>query len=336
MGNKKISIIIPTLNEELYITSCLDSILDTEYDIKEIEVFVVDGMSSDKTRELVRGYTHKYGFIKLIENKQRHTPLAMNLGIKASKGEFIFIISAHAVYDSNYFLKLLENIQKLQADCVGGVLVTDVKNKNMKSNAIKEILMHRFGVGNATFRVGSSQVEEVDTVAFGCYDKKVFKKYGYYDERLLRNQDIELNKRILNNGGKIYLIPDVQATYYARENFKGLAQNNYNNGLWNMRTAYYTKTLNSLSLRHFIPLLFMLSLIIPTLFSMFFPKMIFLSLLSLSSYLALVILISLKLKEKYNSFNYLVISFIILHFSYGIGSFIGIFSVLFKYIKGDK
>jgi len=336
MENKKISIIIPTFNEERYIASCLDSILDTEYDIKQIEVFVVDGMSSDKTRELVQIYHDKYSFIKLLENTQRYTPIAMNLGIKASEGEFIFIISAHAVYESNYFLKLLENIEKLNADCVGSVLVTDVKNKHKKSNAIKEILMHKFGVGNATFRVGSSQIEEVDTVAFGCYNREVFEKYGYYDERLIRNQDIELNKRIINNGGKIYLIPDIKAIYYTRENFKSLAKNNYNNGLWNILTAYYTKTLSSLSLRHFIPLLFIVSLILPTLSALFIPKMIFLSLLSLSSYLALVILISLKLKEKDNNFNYLAISFIVLHFSYGLGSFIGLFSILFKYIKGDK
>jgi GT2 family glycosyltransferase len=231
---------------------------------------------------------------------------------------------------------LVKYIKELNANCVGGVLKTEVKNNNKKSNSIKEILTHKFGVGNADFRTGSGKIREVDTVAFGCYTKETFVKYGLYDERLIRNQDIELNKRIVNGGGKIYLIPDVQCTYYARENFRALAKNNYSNGYWNILTAYYTKTLNSLSLRHFIPLIFLLSLLTPLLFSLFVPKFIYIMLFSLSSYLALVIIMSLKLRGEEKSFFSLIMSFLTLHISYGVGSLVGVFSLLGHYIKGKK
>jgi len=331
-----ISIIIPTLNEERYISFCLDSILEAEYPNEKIEIFVVDGMSEDSTRKIVQEYHSKYSFVEVIENRQRHTPIGMNLGIEASMGEFVFILSAHAVYEANYFTKLVENIQSLGADCVGGVLLTDVKNKNTKSSSIKEVLMHKFGVGNAIFRTGCSDITEVDTVAFGCYRKSVFYTYGLFDEKLIRNQDIELNKRIVNRGGKIYLIPEVQCTYYARENFTDLAKNQYQNGFWNILTAYYTKTLSSLSVRHFIPLLFVLSLFLPISVSFIFPKILWLAVLSLVSYLSLVIIISFKLKNSSNSIMYLIISFLTLHFSYGLGSLMGIFSVINKMIKGNK
>jgi len=330
-----ISIVIPVLNEEKYISSCLDSILESDYAHEKIEIFVVDGMSEDSTREIVQEYHSKYLFINTIENKQRHTPIGMNLGIKASCGDYVFILSAHADYDRDYFKDLIENIVKLNADCVGGVLITDVKNQNTKSFSIKEVLMHKFGVGNALFRTGCDEVTKVDTVAFGCYRKSVFEKYGLFDEKLIRNQDIEMNKRIIHAGGKIYLIPDVKCIYYARENFTALAENQYQNGFWNMLTAYYTKTFNSLSLRHFVPLIFVLSLLFPLLLSLVFPKVLWIAFISLVSYFSLVIIISIKLKNSFNSLGYLIMSFLTLHLSYGLGSLIGIFTVIKKTIKGQ-
>jgi len=333
--NNKISIVIPCLNEEKYIAMCLDSLVIFDYDKLEIEILIVDGLSSDKTREIVRTYIEKYHFIKLLDNPNKIAPIAMNIGINMSKGKYIFIISAHAQYNTNYFTALRENIDKLDADCVGGVLITKVKNKNKKSSSIKEVLMHKFGVGNASFRVGTERIKPVDTVAFGCYRRSTFDKYGMFNEKLIRNQDIELNKRIVNAGGKIYLIPNVKCTYYARENFIELIKNQYKNGFWNILTAYYTKTLSALSLRHFIPLLFILSLLIPFIVSFFFPKVVWLAIFSLVNYFSLVIIISLRLKNSSNSLIYLIGSFLTLHFSYGIGSLMGIFTIIKKRIKGN-
>ena len=329
-----ISIIIPCLNEANYIASCIDSIIHSNID--NFELILVDGGSNDNTVDIIKKYQNKYPVIKLFYNPKKFTPISMNIGIEASKGEYIFIISAHAEYQDNYFMSLVKELKRLNANCVGGVLNTEVKNKNKKSNSIKKILTHKFGVGNADFRTGGDEVKEVDTVAFGCYTKETFDTFGLYDENLIRNQDIELNKRIINGGGKIYLIPSVRSTYYARETFFSLAKNNYANGYWNILTAYYTKTLNSLSLRHFIPLVFVLSLFLPIFLSLFIPKLGWLSLLSLSSYLALVIIISLKLRKAENSFFALVGSFLILHLSYGWGSLVGMFFTIKKYIKGNK
>ena len=332
----KVSIIVPCLNEEEYIANCIESIISSDISKKNFELLFIDGDSSDKTVEIINEYKEQYPFIKVLINPKKFTPISMNMGIKASMGEYIFIISAHAEYEKEYFTQLVHHIKVLKANCVGGILQTEVKHHNKKSNAIKAILTHRLGVGNADFRIGSSKIKEVDTVAFGCYTKETFEKYGLYDERLIRNQDIELNRRIINGGGKIYLVPDVKCTYYARENFKALAKNNYANGFWNILTSYYTKTLSSLSLRHFIPLIFVLSILLPSIFSLLLPKMVWLSILSLISYLALVIIISLKLKNNNNNFFYLVGSFLTLHLSYGLGSLVGIFSLFQKVVENKK
>jgi len=331
---KFISIIIPILNEEKYIEGCLDSIVSSDYSKEHMEVLLVDGMSSDKTREIISRYQKRYRFIQLLDNPKKIVPIAMNIGIKYAKGDYIIRLDAHALYPIDYFSKLIGYHQKLDASNVGGVVKTEVKNKTLKSLAIRSVLSHPLGVGNSDFRVGVDEVKEVDTVPFGCFKKEVFERYGFYDERLVRNQDIELNKRIINNGGKIYLVPDIICTYFARENFTDLAKNNFANGKWNILTAYFTKTFHSLSLRHFIPLLFILSLLVPSLLTIWIPIVGWIAPLSLGSYLALVIIISLKLNSKETTLLYLVTGFLILHLSYGLGSLIGLFSVVKKYFKG--
>ena len=165
----------------------------------------------------------------------------------------------------------------------------------------------------------------------------MFEKYGLYDVRLVRNQDIELSKRIINGGGKIFIIPDTFCTYLARETFSSLAKNNFGNGKWNILTVYYTKQMKSLSLRHFIPLLFILGVILPALVGIFWHPALLLSAFVLLVYLLALGTISAKLAvTKKLNFFYLLWSFITLHCSYGWGSLMGIFSMLFKSDKNKN
>ena len=239
-------------------------------------------------------------------------------------------LDAHSYYQNDYFSVLTKRLAEFDADNVGVVCKTDVLNKTPKTLAIREVLGNKFGVGNSVFRTGVSEVKEVDTVPFGCWRREVFEKYGLYDVRLVRNQDIELNKRIINGGGKIFIVPDTYCTYLARETYKSLAKNNFDNGRWNILTVYYTKQFKSLSLRHFIPLLFVLPLIIPALLALLWWPLILISMLSLVAYVGLLGLISLKLSvSKKLNFFLLLWSFIVLHLSYGFGSLAGVFKLPF-------
>ncbi|MFT0488947.1 glycosyltransferase family 2 protein [Bacteroides thetaiotaomicron] len=258
-----LSVIIPIYNEEKYIAKCLESILEQDYPKNDLEVILVDGMSNDKTREIVASYTEKYFFIRLIDNPNRIAPWAMNLGIKEAKGDVIMRLDAHAIYETNYFSSLVYGLAKYEADNIGAVCKTDVLSKTSKTLAIREVLSNKFGVGNSVFRTGIQGDQEVETVPFGCWKREVFEKYGYYDVRLVRNQDIELNKRIIHGGGKIVIIPDTYSTYLARETYSKLAKNNFGNGKWNILTVFYTGELRSLSVRHFVPLGFVIGLLLP-------------------------------------------------------------------------
>ena len=320
-----LSVICPIYNEEKYIAQFLDSLLQQDHPQDDLEILLVDGMSKDRTREIVAGYTTQYPFIRLIDNPEKIVPYAMNRGIKEAQGDVIMRLDAHAFYQPDYFSVLVNGLKRLDADNVGTVCKTDVLNKTPKTLAIREELGNKFGVGNSTFRTGITEEQKVDTVPFGCWSRKVFEKYGNYDVRLVRNQDIELNKRIIRGGGKIYILPDTHCTYLARETWRALAKNNYGNGKWNILTVYYTKTFSSLSLRHFIPLLFVLSLIVPLLLAFVWWPFALVSAASLLAYTGLLSVVSLRLSiQKHLNFFYLLITFFVLHLSYGWGSLVGI------------
>ena len=171
----------------------------------------MDGMSTDDTRCIVVNYSNEYPFIKLFDNPKRIVPCAMNIGIKASKGDIIIRLDAHASYPTNYFSALIGRIVELDADNVGVVC---------KTLAIREVLSNKFGVGNSVFRTGVDKVMKVDTVPFGCYRRDTFERFGMYDERLIRNQDFELNYRIRKGNGRIFIVPDSYCTYFALRHLK--------------------------------------------------------------------------------------------------------------------
>lgn len=326
---KKVSIVAPCFNEEKYIKIFLKSIYESGYDKNDFEIIIVDGNSDDNTLQEINTFKLKFNDcdISILNNPKRITPISMNIGIKKAKYEYIIITGSHSLYPKEYFNNLLEWFDKLDADCIGGVWHTDVLKKTLKSNAIKKVLTNKFGVGNGLFRIGIDKPTLVDTVPFGCYKKEVFEKIGLMNEKLIRNQDIEFNKRLTQKGGKVFLVPNVSCTYYARETYLPLAKNNFKNGYWNPLTLYFTKNFSSLSLRHFVPLIYILSLVLPVLGSVLIFKLIYIALLSFISHLFLISFISLKLNDSTTSFLNLINAFYTLHLSYGMGSLFGLFKV---------
>lgn len=327
-----LSVIVPCYNEEKYISHCVDSILGQDYPKEELEVIFVDGMSTDRTREMLTEYCSRYPFLRMLDNPNKIVPFAMNKGIQESHGDIIIRLDMHAQYANNYFSTLSRQLIALQADNVGCVCKTDVLHKNAHSLAIMAALSSPFGVGNSSFRTGATEIMEADTVPFGCFRRDVFDRFGFYDTRLVRNQDIELNKRIKAGGGKILLLPDALCTYYARETFGDLARNNYRNGLWNLLTVRMTQNFSSLSLRHFIPLIFLLSLTIPLLMALLWKPFALIAALSLFAYSCEMLNIVFRTAHNLPGVRvgWLCVAFLTLHFSYAAGSLVGIFKPIQK------
>lgn len=317
-----LSVIVPIFNEEKYIAICLDSILCQDYPKSDLEVLIVDGMSTDSTREIIQKYLDSYDFIRLLDNPKRIAPCAMNIGIRAAKGDIIMRLDGHAFYDNDYFSKIVDWHKKMpEAWNVGGVCDTRVIKQTPTSMAIAKVMSDKFGVGNSLFRTGSDKEWlEVDTVPFGCYKREVFDKIGLYNEKLVRVQDIELNKRIKHAGGTIIMVPSIKCTYIPRDNYKAFFNNRYLTGFWVIKSCFITGTMKNLGLRHFIPACFVLSIIIPLLCMIICPWIGCLSLFVVLLYCCLMLMRSIQIKDDTTTVFHLFKAFCCIHFSYGMGS----------------
>ena len=132
-----LSVICPIYNEEKYIGQFLKSILQQDYPKDDLEILLVDGMSIDRTREIISDYSKKYSCLRLVDNPQQTVPYAMNNGINNAKGEIIIRLDAHAEYPSNYFSVLVKKLEELDgADNVGGVCITLPCNETAVAVAI--------------------------------------------------------------------------------------------------------------------------------------------------------------------------------------------------------
>ena len=327
-----ISVVCPIYNEEKYIAKCIDSILEQDFPHDDMEVLFVDGMSSDRTREIVLEYTEKYKFIRLLDNPHRTSPYAMNIGIENATGDTIFRMDAHAQYPNNYLSELYQKFQELpNAENVGGVCETLPCNDTNEAYAIAEVLSNSFGMGNSYFRTGVSEIRKVDTVPFGCFHKSLFKRIGLYDTDLDRNQDDELNGRIIRNGGSIYIIPSIKIKYFARDKMGKVRKMFYQYGLY--KPLVNKKLGAPATLRQFVPVLFLLGIVLGAVACYFWPtfRWIYLALACLYMLICFSIGIKNAVKHKRPLLAILIpYALFNTHISYGWGYLRGIFKILFK------
>ena len=320
-----VSVVIPCRNEEGFISDCLLSIINSDFDENDLEILIVDGNSDDKTVEIVKNLAVKYPFIKLFNNPDKVVPHAMNIGIKNANGKIIVRMDAHSIYPNNYISELVLWMEKLGADNIGGVWDTTAANSSLQATTIALSTSHKFGIGDAQYRLEQTEPLEVDTVPFGCYKKEVFENIGFYDEDLVRNQDDELNARLIQNGGKIFLLPDLKITYFARATFSKMYKMFYQYGYF--KPLVNLKLKKPATLRQFVPPIFVLFLVLGMFISLGFTPFIYFYIFGLSLYFSINLLVSFKISKSENNlmlFPFLVYSFFLIHLAYGVGYWMGI------------
>lgn len=330
MNNPLVSIVIPCRNEELFISECVTSLLNQDYPLRKVEILVIDGNSTDRTLKILKEIAEKNSNVRIIQNPRNIFPAAVNIGINQAKGDYIFIAGAHSRYPKNYFSECIKNSIKYNADNIGGVMETVPFEENFTGRIITKVLSSPFGVGNSKFRTGSSEVIETDTVFGGCYKKEIFVKFGKFNENLVSTSDYEFNKRIKRGGARILLVPEIKVMYYTRSTFLKFLKNNIRNGFWAIYPVAFTDHF-PVSLRHLIPLLFLLTLLVTGCLSFFSKSFLIIFLAIILLYLFSSLIYSIKAAgKKYHYILFLPLFFPGLHLTYGIGSFWGAISVMYK------
>ncbi len=320
-----VSVVVPCRNEERHIARCLESILANDYPKERMEILVLDGMSEDRTREIVASYAERFPWIRLVDNPQKHIPAAMNLGIQNARGERILKMDAHSTYQPEYISRCVQYQDEYNAENVGGVWKMVPGADTRMAKAIVLGLGHRFGSGNANVKVGVDKPTWSDTAAFGCFKKELFERIGMYDEHLLSSSDLDLNQRIQAAGGRILVVPDVVVNYSADGNLRAFRRHVFADGVWVSYVMKFGK--KAWSWRHWVPAVFLLSLLCAFALAPVHPVFLWLGLGVAGVYAAASVAVSVQIavRERDALLAFLLpIVFGVRHFVHGAGTLYGL------------
>lgn len=326
-----VSVVMPVYNEAGFIKRSLGAIAQQTYPKGRMEIIVADGMSTDETRSLIAEIAaNKTLAISIIDNPGKIAPSGLNCAFARAKGDIIVRVDGHCEIEPEYIANCVSHLTAGKAEGVGGPIETI--GEGVQAKAIALAMSSGFGVGGSAFRTVNDREMYTDTVAFPGYTREIIEKAGPFNEELVRNQDDEYNYRIRKLGGRILLSPDIRSRYYSRSTFRSLWRQYFQYGYWKVRVFQIHPA--QMSIRQFVPLTFVLSLIAGIVLT-FVPGVGIWPLAVLSA-LYLLANFSAALfvgRRRLTLIPLLMLSFAILHLSYGFGFIYGLFALAGNWFK---
>lgn len=321
-SDRVVSIIVPCRNERMYIENFLTSIEEQQIEGYVIEVLIADGSSEDGTREYLQEYSSEKIQMMLIDNPDRFVSVGLNKAILMAKGNIIIRMDVHTEYDKHYIANCVKLLSEGIADNVGGPARTKARTYMQQANCLAY---------NSVFSVGGAKFHDVeysgyvDTVPYGCWYKKTLIEIGMFDEEFIRNQDDELNLRLVRHGKRIWQSKDIKSWYYPRSSIKAIFAQYAQYGYWKVKVIQKHRI--PASLRHLVPASFLGALVITSILSLVSKIGVVLFSILSGSYLFMVIVASVLVCCRARQFKYIpVLPFIFgsYHFGYGYGFMKGI------------
>lgn len=319
-----VTVVVPCRNEAKHIGRCLESILDNDYPSGQMEILVVDGMSEDRTREIVADYSARYPLIRVVENRKKHIPAAMNVGIRAAQGERILKMDAHSTYQREYISRCVRYQDQYGAESSGGIAKIVPGADTLTARAIALGLASRFGSGNANVKVGVTKPTWSDSTAFGCFKKDLFERIGMYDEKLLSSSDLDLNQRIQAAGGRILVMPDIVVHYAADGELRAFGRHIFADGVWVSYVMKFGK--RAWSWRHWVPGALVLSLLGTLALGALSRMFLWLGVGIAGMYAAASLVVSLQIAARRREWRYVFLLpavYAVRHFVFGAGTLLG-------------
>ena len=322
-----VSVVIPCLNEEQHIGAVLEHLL-TQYEHGRLEIIIVDGRSTDRTRAVVADCAaqHTEVAIRLLDNPARHIPVALNLGVAAARGEVIVRMDAHALPSANYVRRCVALLQDEAVAVVGMPWRIRAGAETPTARAIALAVAHPFGIGDAQYRLARDGVmRDVDTVPFGVFRKELWQQLGGFNEALLANEDYDFNYRVRQRGGRVVLDTAAHSIYFARATLRTLARQYVRYGRWKAQMLKLHP--RSVRWRHGVAPAFVAALVTLALLGLWRPAAWWLLLLALAAYLlpALACAFGLARKESdYKLLPLVIAAFCVIHCSWGGGFWRGL------------
>jgi len=216
----KISIVIIAFNQSEYTQKCIESI--RQYTQESYEIILIDNASSDNIENIL---TEKNNSINYYRNDANlGFPIAVNQGIKYSKGDYIVILNNDTIVSSNWLKRLLEVVETNTEIGMVGPVSNEVsglqKDNDAKYNSIKEMQKYASKIKEKN----KGEVLYFPRVAFLCtlIKKEVIDKIGGLDERFSPGnyEDDDYCLRAQLAGFKTVIVKDVFIHHYGSKSFK--------------------------------------------------------------------------------------------------------------------
>jgi succinoglycan biosynthesis protein ExoA len=321
-----VSVIIPCYNEERFIGKVLGN-LTGQYDQGRYEIVVVDGMSSDKTRELVAKFAASISGVevRLVDNPARNIPVALNTGIREARGDIIVRMDAHSIPSNNYVRRCVELLNNSNIAVVGMPWVIMPGDDTLTACAIALAVSHPFGIGDAKYRLAGERSQYVDTVPFGAFRKTLWHELGGFNEELLANEDYEFNYRVRRREGRIMLDTAEHCAYFARVTIKDLAIQYFRYGSWKAQMVKLHPS--SIRWRQLVAPAFFSSLVLLPVLGLWWTPALWTLFLIIGLYVALALYFALKLAQTAGRLSLMFpifLVFFVIHAAWGSSFLLGL------------
>jgi len=312
-----ISVVVGIRNEERFIEECIESLLRLDYPQDSYEIIIVDGMSTDKTRELVQKYP-----VRLILNERKNVAAARNLGVENSRGDFVAFTDGDCKADPLWLKTLVNEMKNAPEDvaCVGGpnlIFDTDPIFGRVVGHAQETFL----GSGGSAQSTNSTKKHYVSSLpnCNAMYKKNTIKEAGYFDERFVVGQDGDLNYRINKNGYKFLYIPEAKVLHHRRGTLKSFSIRMFKYGMW--MAELFKKHGEFVRWYAFLPSIAIIFAVLSLIISPVYTAPMIILLLMGILYFIMIFVTSIqviyKMKSKYGLFAIFVIP--VQHITYGLG-----------------
>jgi polysaccharide deacetylase family protein (PEP-CTERM system associated) len=312
-----VTVAVPCLDEAGYVEPCLRGIFEQDYPRDRLEMIVADGGSRDGTREILERMAREEPRLRVVDNPDRLQAPGLNRIIREARGDVIVRMDVHCQYAHDYVRRCVDVLEKTGADNVGGA--QRAMPRSPFQEALCAALGSPLGVGGARYRSAANE-GFVDTVFLGAFRRRVFETVGLYDPRAVTNEDAELNQRLLDSGGRVYLSRNIVVHYHPRDSFEAVARQYFRYGRGRART--FLKHGRLRAVRPALPFLMMVT----ALLLLLAPPLRYLDPSALAAYAAVILLEAIRVGRRLGPTAIMKIALIfpVLHFSHGSGFAVGL------------
>ncbi len=217
-----VAVLVPVLNERAHIRRAVQSLQAQDYADAPLEFVFLDGGSTDGTRDILAELAAADPRIRVLDNPRRVAPGALNIGLAATRGDYVVRVDAHSVYPPNYVSAALDRLGRGDVASVSGPQLA--RGTGRWSRRVAAALTTRLGVGGARFRHRTDTEIEVDSGFVGAWRRSTLVDAGGWNEAVCPGEDGELAATLRERGGRIVCVPEMAAEYTPRESLPALAR----------------------------------------------------------------------------------------------------------------